>query len=70
MPTYEFACRHCGNAFEDFLPISSETSRACPICGRDARRKISSGIGLIFKGSGFYVNDYKKPGETGKVESE
>ena len=67
MPTYEFKCEHCGNAFDEFLPVTSGLTYECPICGGIAQRKISAGIGLIFKGSGFYITDYKKP-EVAKVK--
>jgi putative FmdB family regulatory protein len=70
MPTYEFSCGNCGHRFEEFLPISSGHSIDCPLCGRESRKMISGGIGLIFKGSGFYVTDYRKPenGAKQKVE--
>ncbi len=60
MPTYEYLCTKCGNEFEKFQSISSEPVTACEKCGAESRRLISGGQGIIFKGSGFYVNDYKK----------
>jgi len=61
MPTYEFYCDNCGNRFEEFLSISIGAFTDCPACGHKARKKISAGIGLIFKGPRFYTTDYKKP---------
>jgi putative FmdB family regulatory protein len=61
MPTYEYECEN-GHVFEEFQSIVAEPLSVCPICGGKARRKISGGTGLIFKGSGFYVNDYARKG--------
>jgi putative FmdB family regulatory protein len=60
MPTYEYQCRKCGHLFEAFQSISEEPIKQCPVCPGPVRRLISSGAGLIFKGSGFYITDYKK----------
>lgn len=62
MPTYEYRCAE-GHEFEVFQKMSDEPITRCPECGAAAERKISSGAGLVFKGSGFYVTDYKKAGE-------
>jgi len=70
MPTYEFSCENCGNRFEKFLPITSGSSAVCPACGHKARKRISAGIGLIFKGSGFYATDYRKPEKNKKTKVE
>ncbi len=59
MPTYEYKCTNCGNMFELFQSINSETVTACTQCNSTAQRMISAGIGLIFKGTGFYITDYK-----------
>ncbi len=61
MPTYEFECSGCGLRFEKFLAITDDSPHECPVCKNTAKRLISTGAGLIFKGSGFYVNDYRKP---------
>lgn len=60
MPTYDFKCENCGHSFERFLSIRDDSEIKCPICGRCSKRLISAGAGLIFKGTGFYVTDYKK----------
>ena len=63
MPTYEFKCP-TGHLFEKVLPTSTTTRRLkCPSCGKMADRIISGGAGLVFKGSGFYITDYKRAGE-------
>jgi putative FmdB family regulatory protein len=60
MPTYEYQCQACGHAFEKFQPITDRPVRICPKCKRaKARRLISAGGGVIFKGSGFYQTDYR-----------
>jgi putative FmdB family regulatory protein len=60
MPTYEYYCISCGFEFEEFQSIASEPITVCPKCQLPVKRKISGGAGLIFKGSGFYITDYKK----------
>jgi len=59
MPTYEYKCRHCGHTFEAFQHMKDEPLEKCPKCGKAVRRLIGGGIAIIFKGSGFYTNDYK-----------
>jgi putative FmdB family regulatory protein len=61
MPTYEYRCKSCGHEFEEFQTMSSDPLIMCPKCAKpNLKRLISSGVGLIFKGSGFYLTDYKK----------
>ena len=63
MPAYEFRCPQ-GHVFEKFAQTMSGPKRArCPKCGKMAARIISGGAGLVFKGSGFYITDYKRAGE-------
>ncbi len=62
MPTYEYECRKCGHEFEFFQSITAEPLKKCPKCRGNLRRKIGSGAGIIFKGSGFYVTDYRSEG--------
>jgi putative FmdB family regulatory protein len=60
MPTYEYICDNCGKQFDAFQSIKAEPLKKCPQCGKNTlRRLISGGAGLIFKGSGFYITDYK-----------
>ncbi len=61
MPTYEYACPKCGHQFEQFQSMRDEPLKKCPKCGKTGvKRLIGGGAGLIFKGSGFYITDYKK----------
>jgi putative FmdB family regulatory protein len=63
MPTYEYACSKCGHHFEQFQSMRDEPLRKCPKCHKLAlKRLIGGGAGLIFKGSGFYITDYKNKG--------
>ncbi len=63
MPIYEYRCSECGNVFERFESIQNyQKSLECPVCGAEAHLIISGGNGLIFKGSGFYITDYKRNG--------
>ena len=59
MPTYEYACSSCGHRFEQFQQITEEPIQTCPKCGGSVKRLISGGAGVIFKGSGFYITDYR-----------
>jgi putative FmdB family regulatory protein len=59
MPTYEYECTSCGHRFEEFQGIMDKPIRTCPRCGKEVKRLISGGAGLIFKGSGFYITDYR-----------
>lgn len=60
MPTYDYDCADCGHEFEQFQSMSSAALEICPKCGGKVKRRIHGGAGLIFKGSGFYLTDYKK----------
>ncbi len=67
MPTYEYVCSKCGHEFERFQSIADAPLRTCPkeLCAQKkwgkgkVKRAISAGAGLIFKGSGFYITDYR-----------
>ena len=61
MPTYEYRCIGCGHNFEEFHGINDDPISLCPVCNEEkVERLISGGAGLIFKGTGFYITDYKK----------
>jgi len=67
MPTYEYVCEKCGHEFEAFQSISAKPLKSCPKqqCAQKkwgrgrVTKKISGGAGLLFKGSGFYITDYR-----------
>ncbi|RKX94339.1 MAG: zinc ribbon domain-containing protein [Spirochaetes bacterium] len=60
MPTYDYECTECGYTFEYFQSMSDDLLQECPKCGGKVKRLIGGGLGVIFKGSGFYVTDNKK----------
>ncbi len=60
MPTYDYQCTKCGYKFHLFQAITAKPKTRCLKCKSIAQRLISGGGGIIFKGSGFYVTDYKK----------
>lgn len=70
MPTYEYICEKCGHEFETFRSIAAPPLQTCPedVCARKkwgrgkVKKKISAGAGLLFKGSGFYITDYRSEG--------
>jgi putative FmdB family regulatory protein len=80
MPTYEYECKKCGKQFDFFQSITADPLKACPkeACrmkkwGKGkVQRLLSSGAGLIFKGSGFYITDYRSEGykQAAKKDSE
>ena len=60
MPTYDYICNDCEKMYEYFQSMSDAPLRECPECKKNSlRRVISGGTGLIFKGSGYYLTDYK-----------
>ena len=60
MPIYEYECDGCGYRFERYQSIASEPVKRCSHCGGAVRRVIYP-VGIIFKGSGFYVTDHPRP---------
>ena len=79
MPTYEYVCSKCEHQFDIFQPITGKPLTVCPQekCGMKrwgkgkVKRAVSGGAGLIFKGTGFYITDYRSEGykEAAKKES-
>ena len=60
MPTYDYICNDCEKMYEYFQSMSDAPVKECPECKKNSlRRVISGGTGLIFKGSGYYLTDYK-----------
>ena len=70
MPTYEYKCRKCGHQFEEFQSISAPPLKRCPKCKGTVVRLLTTGAGIIFKGSGFYQTDYKKSASPAPEKSE
>ena len=58
MPTYEYRCPE-GHHFERFQKITEPPEAECPVCGATAERLLSAGAGILFKGEGFYITDYR-----------
>jgi putative FmdB family regulatory protein len=69
MPVYEFYCDECGCRFEEHRELKQRSACPCPECGESAR-KVFRAVGIIFKGSGFYVTDNRKPEEKSKAGSD
>ncbi|MDR3710795.1 MAG: zinc ribbon domain-containing protein [Capsulimonadaceae bacterium] len=59
MPTYAYQCDSCGNEIEVFQKMSDDPLTECEACGGDLKKRMFP-VGIVFKGSGFYVNDYAK----------
>ena len=70
MPTYEYECEKCGHRFEVFQSMKDEPKKRCPKCKGKGRRLIGTGAGMIFKGSGFYVTDYRSDSYKSQKSSE
>lgn len=70
MPTYEYRCKKCSHGFEEFQTITAAPLTECPACHQKSlTRVIQGGAGLIFKGEGFYITDYKKSGRDGEKKA-
>ncbi|MSP64582.1 MAG: zinc ribbon domain-containing protein, partial [Bacteroidetes bacterium] len=63
MPTYDYKCNSCDYLFEELQSMKDEPLKICPKCNKESlQRLIGAGSGMIFKGSGFYLTDYKSSG--------
>jgi putative FmdB family regulatory protein len=69
MPSYDYKCDACGNVFEAFHSMNDKPIETCGKCGSPVRRLFGGSAGIIFKGSGFYVNDYKKGASSSSSKS-
>jgi putative FmdB family regulatory protein len=71
VPTYEYKCDACGHTFEKFQSIKADSLKKCPECSKQKlRRLIGVGGGFIFKGSGFYITDYRDSAYKDKAKAE
>ena len=78
MPTYEYSCEKCGHQFELFQSIAADPIATCPkeLCPQKrwgkglVKKRISAGAGLLFKGSGFYITDYRSEGYKAAAKKE
>ena len=72
MPTYEYQCQLCGHEFEEYQSITAAPLSDCPEegCEGSVKRLISAGAGLLFKGSGFYITDYRSEGYKASAKAE
>lgn len=66
MPTYEYQCRNCGYHFEKFQSFKDAPITLCPNCGEEQVFRVVGATGVIFKGSGFYINDSKRGDSTAR----
>jgi putative FmdB family regulatory protein len=69
MPLYEYQCEACGHRFEVIQRFSDPPVETCPVCG-GAVRKLLSSPAIQFKGSGWYITDYARKGQTDGGKSE
>jgi putative FmdB family regulatory protein len=78
MPTYEYICAKCDHHFEKVQPMTAAALTVCPkeLCGLKkwgkgkVKRGVGGGAGLIFKGSGFYITDYRSEGYKAAAKKE
>ncbi len=70
MPTYDYKCQECGHQFEKFESITADPLKTCPECEGEVKRLIGPGAGFIFKGSGFYITDYRSKSYTEAKKAE
>lgn len=69
MPTYEYRCLKCKKKFDALQKMSDAPLKQCKFCKGKVERMIGAGSGLIFKGTGFYITDYKKSAPSDKKTS-
>ena len=71
MPTYHYQCKQCGHELHELQSIKEPPLVKCPNCNTDNLvRVMGTGSGVIFKGSGFYLTDYKKKSGSGSKDEE
>ncbi|HWB06699.1 MAG TPA: FmdB family zinc ribbon protein [Verrucomicrobiales bacterium] len=72
MPTYDYVCEKCGHEFEAFQSMNDARLTKCPVkgCRGKVTRQIGTGAGFVFKGSGFYITDYRSEGYKAAAKSD
>jgi putative FmdB family regulatory protein len=72
MPTYDYYCETCGHEFEAFQSMNDKRLTKCPAksCKGKVQRRIGTGAGFVFKGSGFYITDYRSEGYKSAAKSD
>ncbi|HEX2747782.1 MAG TPA: FmdB family zinc ribbon protein [Verrucomicrobiales bacterium] len=72
MPTYDYVCEKCGHEFEAFQSMNDPRLTKCPVkgCRGKVKRQIGTGAGFVFKGSGFYITDYRSEGYKAAAKSD
>lgn len=69
MPTYDYQCDACSHRYEQWQSFADAKLTTCPACGAESlRRLFGSGAAILFKGSGFYETDYRRPDADRKAE--
>jgi putative FmdB family regulatory protein len=68
MPIYEYECKSCGDRFERRQSFTDEPIKTCPVCSGPTR-KVLQPVGIVFKGSGWYVNDSRPRSASESAES-
>lgn len=69
MPIYTYRCENCGVQFERSQKFSDAPLKVCPECHKKALRKVYTPVGIVFKGSGFYVTDHRSSSSTSRPAS-
>ncbi len=69
MPVYMYRCRSCNHEFETRQRMVDDPLKTCPSCGEDQLRRVINQVGVVFKGSGFYVTDSKGKNPAGVTTS-
>ncbi len=70
MPTYEYECTKCGHNFELFQSINDRPRSRCPLCRGKVEKLISGGVGISFKGSGYYITDSRPANKQKKTTTD
>ena len=72
MPNYDYVCEKCGHQFEVFQSMNDAKLTKCPAkpCKGKVRRLLGTGAGIVFKGTGFYITDYRNEGYKAAAKSD